>query len=204
MLSGTVRVAIFVVEDKNPERKKMNRWKKSLEYIRSDYYRYVGRKDSLFTMWLYSFKNPCFNFSMWFRWASYGVWGPVGKIFHQLVMRRTGIWIQARTQIGYGLYIGHGIGLVVNPTTRIGNNCNLSQFMTIGANNGKAAVIGDNVYIGPSVCIVEDVVIGDNATIGAGAVVVKDVPVNATVAGVPARIVSYKTPGRYIGNRWEC
>lgn len=89
---------------------------------------------------------------------------PVGKIFHQLAMRRTGIWIQACTEIGYGLYIGHGIGLVVNPTAKIGNNCNLSQFMTIGANNGKAAVIGDNVYIGPSVCIVEDVEIGDNAT----------------------------------------
>ena len=139
---------------------------------------------------------------MWFRWASHGVWGPVGKIFHQLAMRRTGIWIQACTEIGYGLYIGHGIGLVVNPTAKIGNNCNLSQFMTIGANNGKAAVIGDNVYIGPSVCIVEDVEIGDNATIGAGAVVVKDVPENATVAGVPAKIVSYKSPGRYIGNRW--
>ena len=140
----------------------MNRWEKSLEYIRSDYYRYVGRKDSLFTMWLYSFKNPCFNFSMWFRWASHGVWGPVGKIFHLLALRRKGIWIQACTEIGYGLYIGHGIGLVVNPTAKI----------------------------------------GDNATIGAGAVVVKDVPENATVAGVPAKIVSYKSPGRYIGNRW--
>ncbi len=42
----------------------------------------------------------------------------------------------------------------------------------------------------------------NNATIGAGAVVVKDVPENATVAGVPAKIVSYKSPGRYIGNRW--
>lgn len=124
------------------------------------------------------------------------------KFFTNWLCAKTGIWIQARTQIGYGLYIGHGIGLVVNPTARIGNNCNLSQFMTIGANDGKAAVIGDNVYIGPSVCIVEDVEIGNNATIGAGAVVVKDVPMNATVAGVPAKIISYKSPGRYIGNRW--
>lgn len=63
-------------------------------------------------------------------------------------------------------------------------------------------MIGDNVYIGPSVCIVENVSIGDNATIGAGAVVVKDVPANATVAGVPAKVISEKQPGRYILNKW--
>lgn len=91
----------------------------------------------------------------------------------------------------------------MNPTAKIGNNCNLSQFTTIGANEGKAAVIGDNVYIGPSVCLVENVIIGDNVTIGAGAVVVKDVPDDATVAGVPAKIISYKSPGRYINRRWQ-
>lgn len=116
--------------------------------------------------------------------------------------RKYGLQIPRNTQIGYGLYIGHGIGIVINPTTIIGNNCNLSQFTTIGSNHGKAAIIGDNVYIGPSVCIVENVIIGNNVTIGAGAVVVKDVPDNATVAGCPARVVSYKTPGRYIHNRY--
>jgi len=94
------------------------------------------------------------------------------------------------------------MSLVINETTVIGNNVNLSQFTTIGSNHGKAATIGDNVYIGPGVCIVEDVVIGNNACIGAGSVVVKDVPENATVAGVPAKVISYKSPGRYIGNRY--
>lgn len=51
-------------------------------------------------------------------------------------------------------------------------------------------MIGDNVYIGPSVCIVENVSIGNNATTGAGTVVVKDVPANMTVAGVPAEVIS--------------
>lgn len=44
---------------------------------------------------------------------------------------------------------------------------------------------------------------GNNATIGAGAVVVKDVPDNATVAGVPAKVISYKSPGQFIKNRFE-
>ena len=58
--------------------------------------------------------------------------------------------------MNYGLYISHGGPVVVNPSTVIGDNCNLSQFVTIGSNEGKAAVIGDNVYIGPNTCIVED------------------------------------------------
>ena len=49
----------------------------------------------------------------------------------------------------------------------------------------------------------EDVIIGDEAIIGAGAVVVKDIPPKATAAGVPARVISYKAPGRYVRNRCE-
>ena len=67
----------------------------------------------------------------------------------------------------------------------------------------NTAKIGDNVYIGPSVCIVENIHIGNNATIGAGAIVVKDVPDDNTVAGNPARVISMKTPGRFIWRRWE-
>ena len=50
---------------------------------------------------------------------------------------------------------------MIHPNTVIGNNCNISQFLSIGSNNGTPAVIGDNVYIGPHVSIVENVKIGD-------------------------------------------
>lgn len=73
--------------------------------------------------------------------------------------------------------------------TKIGKNCNISQFLTIGSNKGTPATIGDNVYIGPGVCIVEDVKIGNNVKIGAGTVVVHDVPDNATTVGNPNRII---------------
>ncbi|MDR0559200.1 MAG: acetyltransferase [Prevotellaceae bacterium] len=117
-------------------------------------------------------------------------------------MKKYGLQILPETEIGYGLYIGHGFGTIINPAVKIGNNCNLSQFTTIGTNHNRGATIGDNVYIGPCVCIVEDVHIGNNASIGAGAVVVKDVPENATVAGVPAKVLNFNNPGRYVNNRW--
>ena len=111
--------------------------------------------------------------------------------------------ISRHTKIGYGLYIGHNGPLVVSQTAVLGNNVNLSQFTTIGANNGKAATIGDGVYIGPNVCIVEDVTIGNHATIGAGSVVTKSIPENATAVGNYARVINYANPGRYIKNAWK-
>ena len=92
--------------------------------------------------------------------------------------------------------------MVIHPLTVIGNNVNLSQFLNIGSNNSTPAVIGDNVWIGPKVCLVENVHIGDNSIIGAGAVVVKDVPKGTTVAGVPAKVVSNK-PQDFIKNKYK-
>lgn len=74
--------------------------------------------------------------------------------------------------------------------------------MNIGTNYKTPAIIGDNVYIGPNAALVEDVKIGSNSTIGAGAVVTKDVPENATVAGVPAKVLNYNNPGRFVNRRW--
>lgn len=118
-------------------------------------------------------------------------------------LNKNHIQIPLETKIGYGFYIGHGGPVIINGTAIIGNNCNISQFTTIGANEGKAAVIRDNVYIGPNVCIVEDVLIKDNVTIGAGSVVCKNLPENATVAGNYAKVLNFNNPGRYIENRWN-
>ena len=75
--------------------------------------------------------------------------------------------------------------------------------MTIGAIDGDAAEIGDNVYIGPNCCLIEHVRIGDNVTIGAGSVVTHDIPDNATAAGNYAKVLNYNRPGKYVENRWD-
>lgn len=134
----------------------------------------------------------------------HGLTKVIGKILWKFNKTKYTIQIQPKTQIGYGLYIGHGGPTVVNPTAVIGNNVNLSPFTIIGSNHSKAAKIGDNTYIGPNVSVVENVTIGNNATIGAGSVVTKDIPDNATAAGNYAKVLNYNDPGRYVTNRWNC
>ena len=92
-----------------------------------------------------------------------------------------------------GLSIAHWGPIVVHPTARIGKNCRIQQCVTIGATNGgtKAAVIGDNVFIGPCSSIIGEVTIADDIAIGAGSVVTKSFTEGAiTIAGVPAKKIS--------------
>lgn len=175
-----------------------------LEYIKSDCFRYKGNA-ALKTMILLYLKSSTFRWQVAFRLVhGSGTIKILGEIVWYLNLSRQRIQIEKRTSVGYGLYIAHGGPIVVNSSATIGNNCNLSQFTTIGANGGaKAATIGDNVYIGPGVCCVDSVVIGSNATIGAGSVVTKDIPEDATAVGNYARVINYNNPGRYVKNRWH-
>lgn len=173
------------------------------QLVRSDYLRYKRTMAPWPKIACYALISRLFAFSLCLRMASYRGWAyPLFKIMHRHLSKKQGLHIDPECHVGYGLYIGHGCGVIVNPTAVLGNNINLSQFTTIGSNEGHAATIGDNVYIGPCVCIVENVHIGCNVTIGAGAVVTKDIPDNATAAGVPAKVISYKKPGRYVNDRF--
>ena len=157
-----------------------------LKYIKSDLYRYTGHV-SFKTFFKTYFFNRGFNFSFWLRLASSKtVWAKLAYPIYYYKKKQYGIDIHTSTQIGYGLFIGHGGPLVVNPTTVIGNNVNLSQFTTIGANG----------------CIIEHVKIGNNATIGAGSVVTKDIPENATAVGNYAKVISMNNPGQAVNLRW--
>ncbi len=166
-----------------------------IQLIYSDYSRYYQRKDKysvllkLFETILFGL-NHCLLYSIYFRCASRkNIFQSFAKYKKFRIGRKYGIQIPSKTKIGPGLYIGHGIGIVINEKAIIGRNCNISQFLTIGSNKGTPAIIGDNVYIGPNVCIVEDVKIGNNVKIGAGTIVINDIPDNATSVGNPNRII---------------
>ena len=99
-------------------------------------------------------RNHCFAYSFWLRLASKGP-SPlrqVARLMHYRLSRRYGVQIPVETRIGEELYIGHGVGIVVNGGTVIGDNCNLSQFVSIGTNHGTPAVIGI-MYISDLMCV---------------------------------------------------
>ncbi|WP_285275084.1 serine O-acetyltransferase [Halopseudomonas bauzanensis] len=174
------------------------------EFIASDLYRYTGEVSAYLVFKNY-FLNLGFKYTFWLRLckANFILLRWLAKTMHWRLSRKFLIQIPARTTIGYGLYLGHHMCVVIHPSAVMGDNVNLSQFVTIGANNGKAAIIGSNVYIGPGCCLVENIKIGNNVTVGAGSVVVKSVEDDCTVAGVPAEYINSKNPGRYVIRRWE-
>lgn len=173
------------------------------KYIYSDLYRYKGNTKVFSFIKLY-LTSCIFRWQVAFRLCKgKGIIKIIGYFLWVFNRTKRNIGIYKSTNIGFGLFIGHVAPIQINPGTTIGNNCNLSQCVTIGTNNNTPAIIGDNVYIGPNVCIVENVVIGNNVTIGAGSVVTKSLPDNSTAAGNYAKILNYNNPGRYINNKWE-
>lgn len=174
------------------------------QFIKSDLQRY-GVEPTLFNLIKnVLFGNHAFKFTFWLRMCSRkNIFFIPSRIIYFYYSDKYGLQIPYSTTIGYGLYLGHGLNVVINNTAIIGDNCNISHSVTIGSNHDNAAIIGDNVYIGPNSCIVENVKIGDNVTLGAGSIVVKDIAKNATAVGNPAKVISFNNPARYINNRFN-
>lgn len=107
--------------------------------------------------------------------------------------RITGIEIHPAAKIGEGVFIDHGVGVVIGETAEIGNNVTIYQGVTLGGTGkdvGKRhPTIHDNVMISAGAKILGPVVIGEGSKVGAGSVVLKDVPPHCTVVGIPGRVV---------------
>jgi len=110
----------------------------------------------------------------------------------------TGIEIHPGATIGEGFFVDHGMGVVIGETSVIGDNVTLYQGVTLGGTSQQHVkrhpTLGNNVVVGVGAQIIGDITIGDNAKVGAGSVVITSVPPNATVVGVPGRVVAMRNP----------
>ncbi len=176
-------------------------YKDCLLLIKSDNYRVVGKYEPTKTIVMKNLRHLGDSVLFWFRLCQYrGLFFRFFCSVFYVISKRANIYIPPLTRIGYGIELGHKMSIVINGGTIIGNNVSLSHFVSIGTNHDTPAIIGDNVYIGPNTCIVENVRIGNGVTIGAGAVVTRDIPNNATAVGSPAKVINYNNPSRYILN----
>ena len=127
----------------------------------------------------------------------------IARWISQRARRKTGIEIHPGATIGKGLFIDHGMGVVIGETAEIGDNCTIYQNVTLGGtgkDTGKRhPTLGDNVLIGAGAKVLGPFTIGSNARVSAGAVVLEEVPENATAVGVPAKIV--RVNGEKVSNR---
>ena len=117
----------------------------------------------------------------------------LARWFAQISRFFTGIEIHPAATIGEGLFIDHGMGVVIGETSVIGNNVTMYHGVTLGGVSLKKGkrhpTIGDDVVIGAGAQILGAIIVGACSRIGANAVVVKDVPPDSVVVGVPGRIV---------------
>ncbi len=118
----------------------------------------------------------------------------MGRWLSQLVRNLTGIEIHPGAQIGQGLFIDHGMGVVIGETSEIGNDVTLYHGVTLGGTSlekGKRhPTLGDRVVVGAGSKILGPITIGEDSRIGANAVVVRSVPPNAVVVGVPGQNIA--------------
>lgn len=114
----------------------------------------------------------------------------------------TGIEIHPGAVIGGGLFIDHGMGVVIGETSEIGRNVTIYHGVTLGGVSLKKGkrhpTIEDEVVIGAGAKILGAITIGECSRIGANAVVVKDVPRESVVVGVPGKVMHKEKPRRHV------
>lgn len=142
------------------------------------------------------FCYPGFHAMLFYR-LSHWLWNNqlkfLGRFVSHIGRFMTGIEIHPGATIGRGFFIDHGMGVVIGETAEIGDNCTLYHGVTLGgtswAKEKRHPTLGDNVIIGAGAKILGPFTLGDHCKVGSNSVVVKEVPENATVVGIPGRIV---------------
>jgi serine O-acetyltransferase len=135
--------------------------------------------------------------AVWLHRAAHAMWKREIRLGARLVAHAnrfvTGIEIHPAARLGRRVVIDHGMGIVIGETASVGDGCLLYKGVVLGGTSLERTVrhpqVGRNVVIGSNACILGNIHIGDHARVGSGSVVVKEVPAEATVVGVPARII---------------
>lgn len=135
--------------------------------------------------------------ALWLHRAAHLLWErevPVlPRIISHLGRLLTGVEIHPGAKIGKGVFIDHGMGVVIGETAEIGDYVTLYQGVTLGGTGKEKGkrhpTVGRNVVIAAGAKVLGPITIGDDSKVGAGAVVIRDVPPRCTVVGVPGRVV---------------
>ena len=117
----------------------------------------------------------------------------IPRMISQIARFFTGIEIHPGAVIGKGLFIDHGIGVVIGETAIIGDDVTLFHGVTLGGTGKEKGkrhpTIGNNVFIGSGAKVLGNITVGNNVKIGANAVVLSDITDDVTAVGVPVRII---------------
>ena len=127
------------------------------------------------------------------HWFWNGNLKTLGRFISHVGRFLTGIEIHPGARLGPGLFIDHGIGVVIGETSEIGEDVTIYQSVTLGGTSlekkKRHPTIGNGVVIGAGATILGPIKVGDNSRIGSGSVVVKEVPPNSLVVGVPGQVI---------------
>jgi len=138
----------------------------------------------LHAVWMYRISNRLWRRN--FRFAA--------RFLSQRTRSWTGIEIHPGATLGAGLFIDHGMGVVIGETAEVGADVTIYHGVTLGGSSlepGKRhPTLGDRVVVGAGAKVLGNITIGDDSRVGANAVVVKAVPPNCVVVGVPGQIVT--------------
>ncbi|MGD0677961.1 MAG: serine O-acetyltransferase [Polyangiaceae bacterium] len=135
--------------------------------------------------------------ALWLHRAAHALWNRKVKLGARMLAYAnrfaTGIEIHPAARLGRRVVIDHGMGIVIGETATVGDDCLLYKGVVLGGTSlerkQRHPQIGNRVVIGSNACILGAIHIGDGARIGSGSVVVREVPIDATVVGVPARVI---------------
>lgn len=117
----------------------------------------------------------------------------IPRLISHLARFFTGIEIHPGAKIGKGIFIDHGMGVVIGETAIVGDYALIYQGVTLGGTGKESGkrhpTLGECVVVGAGAKVLGNLEIGNNVRIGAGSVVLRDVPSDCTVVGIPGRIV---------------